>query len=144
MHKLTIQVPVYQFKCIVIIDKDIEKRVNAFIKRHKWNEDPFKNGEQVHGIAINPGLVHTYYIFYSIESVTPNIITHEVSHLVDYVMGDKGMADTETRAYLAGFINEKIFDYVLKNKLLLNKWLTEQNQNQITQKLNGISPQDIS
>jgi hypothetical protein len=125
MHKITIQVPVYQFKCIVIIDSEIEKRVNAFIKRHKWNEDPFKNGEQVHGLAVNPGLVHTYYIFYSIESVTPNIITHEVSHLVDYVMGDKGMADTETRAYLAGFLNEKVFDYVIKNNLLLNKWLSK-------------------
>lgn len=125
MHKITIQVPVYQFKCIVIIDKDIEKRVNAFIKRHKWKTDPLADGEQINGIAINPGYVHTYYIFYSIESVTPNIITHEVSHLVDDVMGDKGMEDSETRAYLSGFVNEKIFDYVLKNKLLINKWISK-------------------
>jgi hypothetical protein len=125
MQKLTIQVPVYQFKCIVIIDDDIEKRINSFIKRHKWNETLFKEGEQVHGMAINPGLVHTYYIFYAIESITSNIITHEVSHLVDDVMGDKGMEDSETRAYLSGYINEKIFDYVLKNKLFINKWLKQ-------------------
>lgn len=131
MHKLTIQVPVYQFKCIVIIDEDIEKRINAFIKRHKWNEDVLKEGEQVHGLAVNPGLVHTYYIFYALESVNPNIITHEVSHLIDDVMGDKGMADSETRAYLAGYINEKIFDYVLKNKLLLNKWLSKTEKTQM-------------
>ena len=130
MHKITIQVPVYQFKCVVIIDKDIEKRVNAFIKRHKWSTDLLKDGEQINGIAINPGYVHTYYIFYSIESVTPNIITHEVSHLVDDVMGDKGMEDSETRAYLSGFVNEKIFDYVLKNKLLINKWLKESTKDQ--------------
>lgn len=130
MHKLTIQVPVYQFKCIIVIDENIEKRANAFIKRHKWNEDLLiRDGDQVHGYALNPGLVHTYYIFYSEESITPNIITHEVSHLVDYVMGDKGMNDTETRAYLSGFINEKIFDYVLKNNLLINKWIkTEKTQ----------------
>lgn len=128
MHKTIIQVPVYQFKCIVIMDQEIEKRISSFVKRHKWNETILREGDEVHGLAINPGLVHTYYIFYSTESLTPNIITHEVSHLVDYVMGDKGMADTETRAYLAGYLNEKIFDYVLKNKLLINKWLKDHSK----------------
>jgi hypothetical protein len=123
MHKIIIQVPVYQFKCIVIIDKDIEKRVNAFIKRHKWNEDLFTDSTQVHGVAVNPGVMDAYYIFYSIESVTANIITHEVSHLVDDVLEDRQINDTEARAYLSGYINEKIFDYVIKNKLLINKWI---------------------
>jgi hypothetical protein len=141
MNRLTIQVPVYQFKCVVVIDKEIETRINAFVKRHKWSEDHLiKDGDQVHGYALNPGLVHTYYIFYSEESVTPNILTHEVSHLVDYVMGDKGMADSETRAYLSGFINEKIFDYVLKNKLLINKWLTKEKLNKdLLEKTDGFS-----
>jgi hypothetical protein len=146
--------PVYQFKCVVIIDKDIEKRINAYSRKHKWNLKEYgeENGDQVHGLAVNPGVIHTYYIFYSCESTTVNIIAHEISHLVDDILGDRGIEDSEARAYLSGYMNEKIFDYVIKHKLLINKWLPKEvhNSKDTLQKLkertslDGDSPQDNS
>lgn len=129
MHKTTITVPIYQFKCIITIDNDIEKRINSCIKKNKLSIDLLKDGEEVHGLALNPALARIYYLFYSIESFTANIITHEVSHLVDYILEDRNINDAEARAYLNGYINEKIFDYAIKNQLLINKWLSaEKNQ----------------
>jgi hypothetical protein len=128
MHKLTITVPVYQFKCIVVIDSDIEKRINSYTKRNCWEGEALKEDETVHGMAVSTKSSHNYYIFYDIASLNANVITHEVSHLVDYVLEHKGIEDGEARAYLSGYINEKIFDYVIKNQLFINKWLKEKEE----------------
>ena len=134
IHKITIPLQIYQLKCIVIIDKDISKKINSYSKREKW-EFNVEDDHDLRGMAINPGNFHTYYVFYSEESLTPNIITHEVSHLVDYILEDKEVNDGEARAYLSGHINEKIFDYILKNKLLINKWLIKENLIENPQKM---------
>jgi len=120
MLRLVIPIEVYQLKCIVIIDKDIRKKINSYSKREKW-EFNIEDDHDLHGMAINPNNFHTYYVFFSEESLNVNIITHEISHLVDYILEDKDVNDGEARAFLSGFINEKIFDYVIKKKLFVNK-----------------------
>lgn len=115
--------PVYEFDCIVIIDDKIEQTINKYLKR--LGIEQFDDREQVHGYAVGTTNVHKYYIFYGLNSLTPNVITHEISHIVDYVFKDRSIekSDTEVRAYLTGYICQKIFDFVLKKNLLISKWL---------------------
>lgn len=133
-HKIIIPLEIYQLRAIVIIDKDIRKKINSYSKREKW-EFKIEDDHDLHGMAINPGNFHTYYVFYSEESLTSNIITHEVSHLLDYILEDKEVNDGEARAYLTGHINEKIFDYVIKHKLLVSKWILKTEKTQPTKDL---------
>jgi hypothetical protein len=117
-HRIKIPIEVYQLTCLVIIDKDISKKINSYSKREKWEFKIEEADHDLHGMAVNPGNFHTYYVFFSDQSLNPNIITHEVSHLVDYILEDKDVNDGEARAFLSGFINEKIFNYVFKKQLL--------------------------
>src|SRR5688572_7936775 len=124
MYKFSIKVPIYNCICHIIIDKDIEKIINRYIKKKKWDSDEIiPEGEEVHGWAHTEGDVTNYYIFYSIDSLTVTYLSHEISHMIDYIIEEKGIENKgEARAYLTGFVSEKIFDYVLKKGLLINKW----------------------
>lgn len=122
MYKLTLKVPVYNFVCDVIIAKNIEKYINKELKR-QGDEDLV---DLVHGFAITTEVTNRYMLFFNEESLTVNTITHELSHLVDYVFDNRGIAKQygdEPRAYLTGHLSEQLFDYVIKKKLLKNKWL---------------------
>lgn len=43
-----------------------------------------------------------------------NVVAHEVSHFVDYVVRMKGINDTETRAYLQGYLTECVTKLIPK------------------------------
>lgn len=125
MIKFSVKIPIYNCVCHIIIDKDIEKVINRYIKKKKWDADEIiPEGEEVHGWAHTEGDMTNYYIFYSLDSLTFGYVSHEISHMVDYIVGEKGIEDKgEARAYLTGYITEKINDYLLKKNLLINKWL---------------------
>ena len=121
MLKLQINIPLYSFKCSVIIADEIEKVIAKYLKRFKIPLTE-ENGEYDGYALFTPQ--SKYYIFYSLHSLTPNTIVHEVSHIVDYMVEDKGIEKTgEARSYLTGYISEKIFDFILKNKLLISPYL---------------------
>lgn len=119
MYKFEIKIPIYDCTCKIIIDKDIVKTINNYGKKKKWE----KHDYNVHGLAVNPDNMKEYYIFYAIDSLNINIIVHEITHLVDYILEDRAIENMgEAKAYLAGYISEKVFDYILKRNLLINKW----------------------
>lgn len=118
MH-FDIKIPIYNCVCKVVIDDDIIKAINRYGKKHRWENHEYN----VHGIAISTGNMKDYYIFYSTDSLNVNIIMHEITHLVDFILDERAIENEgEAKAYLTGYIAEKIFDYVLKKKLLINKW----------------------
>jgi len=119
MYKLEIKIPIYDCTCKVIIDKDIDKTINRYAKKNKWGLHDYK----VYGLALNPDNMKEYYIFYSLDSLNVNVIVHEITHLVDYILDDRAIQNEgEAKAYLTGFISEKVFDYILKKHLFINKW----------------------
>ena len=65
-----------------------------------WTSD-FKDGFQ--------GLFNTELSIIILGSSNISIVTHEVSHFVDYVMYRKGINDGETRAYLQGYFTECVW-----------------------------------
>lgn len=126
MYKFSIKIPIYECTCHIVISKDIEKVINRYAKIKKWEKESIiEKGEEVHGMATSNGDVKNYYLFYSINSLTVNCLTHEISHTVDEILSDRDIKDGEARAYLVAYISEKIFDYIFKKQLLINKWMNE-------------------
>lgn len=125
MNKFKVSISVYQCNCHVIIDDEIEKTINKYVKKHKWDKTwVIADNEQVHGYALSPGNLKDYYIFYSLHSLTPNFIAHEISHTIDDILEERQIELVgESRSYLTGYLTEKIFDYIIKNKMLISKWL---------------------
>ncbi len=128
MHKLTIKIPIYNCSCNIIIDNDIEKTINRYVKNRKWDKTTLMSeGQYVHGLTVSNEDMKDYYIFYSIESLTVNYIIHEISHMIDFLITERDIEDKgEARAYLTGYISEKIFDFIFKKSLLINKWYKPQ------------------
>lgn len=122
--KFSIKIPIYNCTCHVIISSDIEKIINKYIKLKKWDSSwKIEEDCEVHGYTISPGNTRDYYLFYSLESLSVTYLTHEISHIIDAIFSEKGIeSEGEARAYLTGFISEKVFDFVLKKRLLINKW----------------------
>lgn len=144
MYKLVIKIPVYQFNCVVVIAPNIEEVIDKYFKKYKI-DDKMEEGVELHGLAVKTNTVHDYILFYSIDSTTVNLISHEISHLIDYVLEDRKIEKNadEVRAYLTGYITESIFNFVLKNKLLINKWLECQQENKDLKKSKKNTKKDV-
>lgn len=50
-----------------------------------------------------------------------NTVAHEVSHLVDWVVQEKGIHDDETRAYLQGYFTECVYQNSFGKPLKISK-----------------------
>jgi hypothetical protein len=122
-HKLTISVPVYEYKCYVIISDDIVKTLRTYIKKNKW-EMIIGHDDAYEGMAISVGNLKEYYIFFNMSDLTSSCIAHEVSHHIGDVCLEKDIPLTgESRSYLTGYITEQIMDFAIKKNLYKNKWL---------------------
>jgi hypothetical protein len=121
MKKFSFKVGVYDLMCHVIIADDIEKIYNKLAKKNGWNQ--LSDDTEAGGLAIG-GDLFNYYIFYKTNSLTPGILAHEASHIVDEILQNRGIELVgEARAYLTQHITDKIYDKVLKYKLLVHKYL---------------------
>jgi hypothetical protein len=118
--KFTIKVPVYNFNCSVVFTDSVVDTANKQTK--KYNLEPLTN--DVYGFAMGTNTVHQYFLFYDVNDITMNTISHEISHLIDFVFTDRGVDPQtgEPRAYLTGYITEEIYDYIIRKKLQLKKW----------------------
>lgn len=125
MNRIKIKIPIYNCTCHVLIGDEIEKTINNYVKKHKWPiENYIEHGKQVHGYVPDIDDIENYYIFYNKDSLTINIIAHEISHVVENIFNEKGIeANGEARSYLTGYITESIVDYVIKKDLFINKYL---------------------
>ena len=121
MHSINIKIPIFDFRLNVRIAEYIDAVIKQYMRKFKM-EAP-EEDDEFHGLAVHAPN-QKFYIFYQLHSLTPNYIVHEVSHIVDYIIEKTEVEKLgETRAYLTGYIAEKIFDYVLKHKLLISKHL---------------------
>lgn len=119
MKKFSFKIALYDLKCHIIIADNIERLYNNLARKNGWTllSEDSNNG----GLAIAKDLWN-YYIFYRPDSLTPGILAHEASHIVDEILQVRGIELVgEARAYLTQHITDKIYDYVLKHRLLVHK-----------------------
>lgn len=91
------------------------------MKKSKMGDVP--KGEEYHGYAMMTADMR-FYIFYDLQSLTPGIIAHEISHTVDYLLQGRELELTgETRSYITEHMINKVFDYCLKHNILISKHL---------------------
>lgn len=131
MPRFKIKIPVYSTVINVIIENHIETVINRYVKKNKWKDEVLvPKGDELDGYAVNTGELSNYYLFYALVGLNINTVSHEISHLIDHILDDRDIEDTEARAYLTGFISETIINYLLKKDLLVNKWLNQSSENQ--------------
>ena len=104
--KKIFNINIYECKVIFIIvndSKDINKYTSKFLNINDENDYA--------GVTIN--INPTYYIIISKENLKDyNTILHELFHIVDEITNDRDIKDWEAKAYLQGFIGNKILKYV--------------------------------
>lgn len=127
MHRIKIKIPVYDFDFTVIIDNDINKTIDKYLKRYK--EAPIVDGDEYRGLALMTN-TKRFIIFYDLHCLTPGAIVHEVCHMVDYLLEERDVEKMgESRAYITEHIVDRIFDYVLKHNFLISKHLNFTQKN---------------
>lgn len=117
--KLTkvINVPIYNCKVRVIFTDDSATEVRKVLKKCEIKDD---DQEDCYGVAVKGVDVHSYYLVYDTKGLTSNTISHEISHLVGFILEDREIDDTpssENVAYLNGYFNQTIRDFAIKKAI---------------------------
>jgi hypothetical protein len=116
-YKFSIDIPILDAKIIIIFCKDFAKTFNRVCKKEKA-ELELEGGEDAVSIILEDPT--KYYIIYNIDKLGYNVLTHEVHHITHYIAEYRNMLeDTESMAWLNGFINEKVINFVHKKNLEL-------------------------
>ena len=108
MIKKTINIPIYQCKLTIILDKDL-----SYVTKKYKTIDLSNYG----AVTMRIPDKHSEYII-AFEYSEGSIIAHEVTHLVNYVFKDRGVEldlnNDEPQAYLTGWLFKEI-DKFLNN-----------------------------
>lgn len=102
MKKTTIDIPIYQCKLTIIIDKDL-----SYVEK-KYNTTSLSN---YGAITMRVPNKFSEYIM-AFEYSEGSIIAHEIVHLKNYIYQDKGIEldrfNDEPEAYLIGWLFKEI------------------------------------
>ena len=102
MIKKTINIPIYQCKLTIILDKDL-----SYVTKKYKTIDLSNYG----AVTMRIPNKHSEYII-AFEYSEGSIIAHEVTHLVNYIFKDKGVEldlnNDEPQAYLTGWLFKMI------------------------------------
>lgn len=102
MIKKTINIPIYQCKLTIILDKDL-----SYITKTYKTIDLSNYG----AVTMRIPNKHSEYII-AFEYNEGSIIAHEIVHLINYIFEDKhielDLKNDETQAYLTGWLFKKI------------------------------------
>jgi hypothetical protein len=109
-------IDVYGCYVNIIVCDDILKSINYYLKKWDCNKHKDEPGAFcLVGIKEDEG---NYYLFFNRKEITSNYINHEKSHLLDYILKERGIkAVDEPRAYLDGFVSDKINAFFKRRKI---------------------------
>jgi hypothetical protein len=106
---MIINIPLYDCKVKFELVNSIDELLNLqkkIYKKHKIKNDLIES----YGIVI-PHFTIYYMIVAKVDN-WKNTLFHELYHIVDLITEDRDIHDGESKAYLQGYIGEKIIDYV--------------------------------
>lgn len=108
MRKTTIDIPIYQCKLTIILDKDL-----SYIEKKYGTKSLSDYGAVTMRV---PNKFSEYIIAFEYSEGT--IIAHEIVHLKNYIYQDKGIEldrfNDEHEAYLTGWLFKQINNFLNK------------------------------
>jgi hypothetical protein len=114
MRPFKIPISIYCCTIYFLITDDVEAQVNKLRKKNglEPTKGPFDGYADEYNFT-------DYWVIISSNSLNVNTLCHEVFHTVHTITEDRVIRDEEAQAWLCGFISQKIYDYMQKNKLKL-------------------------
>ena len=112
------KVPIFNCKVKIIVSDNLKLVINKTFTKHNCLNDDNEYG----ALCYNPGAadIPYYYLFFDKSQLCLNFINHEKSHLVEYILQDRGIKPVdEIRAYLEGFLADKIHKFFAVRKIKL-------------------------
>jgi hypothetical protein len=111
MQKTTVKIPIYQFKLIIVLDKDL-----SYIEKTYGTSSL----EGFGAVAMrHPFQYRTYVVGFTDKNHLSNI-AHEIVHLKNMVFQDiQAKLDAENdepEAYLTGYLFDEIYNFLIKSK----------------------------
>ena len=105
---------------IIICDTEESVAIEGSKLTKRYKEDSID--DPCFGLCFAPDLkAGTYYLLLAANGLTVNTITHETDHLRNYIIDFCSLAEytdsKEASANLNGFLNEKVFKFLIKNKI---------------------------
>lgn len=97
---------------VVATETDVANKGRQLAKRGKC--DDIIDEEAFRGLVITCDF-YTYFLILCEDSMCVNTITHEVDHVRKYITDYHHINDQESSANIAGFLNEKIFQFLEKS-----------------------------
>lgn len=114
MSKSTIKVPLYECKVVLIVTSTMEELQQHVYKKKKANVDVL----DTHGVVFNWGNAE-YVIALREESMSHNLLAHELFHLVMAITHDIDIEDEESQAWLVGYLTEQVYKVLNKKKFAI-------------------------
>lgn len=115
MVRRTINIPLYGCKVYVVFAPDTNEESARICKKLGYRRAGGSNYAEVIGCET----VHAYYILYSTDHLTLNILVHEVTHLGGLILKDRGynQSDDEPLAYLNGYLAGELENIMIRNNI---------------------------
>lgn len=113
------RIPIEMYGCVVhfIIASDVAIEVNKLYKKMKCYDEVFT--DTVEGCLITFD-INAYYVFIECKYLTFNTLSHELYHATVKITEDRGIEDEEQRAWLCGWITQKVYSFIRKKELTIS------------------------
>jgi hypothetical protein len=105
MSKSTIKIPLYECKVVLIVTSPKKKKVSVDVL-------------DTHGVVFNWGNAE-YVIALKEDSLSHNLLAHELFHLTVAITTDIAIDDEESQAWLVGHLTEHAYKILNKKKFVI-------------------------
>lgn len=114
MSKTTIKVPLYECKVILIVTSTMEELQQHVMKKKKANVDVL----DTYGVVFNWGNAE-YVLALKEDSLSHNLLAHEIFHLTMAITTDIDIVDEESQAWLNGHLTENVYKSLKKKNFAI-------------------------
>ena len=113
---IKIKLETYNSILTFIVSDDLYKENCSIYKKYKINSIIDK---EVEGLFISPDM-NNHYLLIDSKFLTHNTIAHEIFHSVVHITESRDIVDEEAQCWLAGYITERIYKFLDKNKIKIS------------------------
>lgn len=110
------KITIKAFECsVLLILTDKVHQAEASVHRKYKTLEEAIGEDEADGLTISVSF-NLYVVILDINSVSYNLVGHEVCHAVQRIAGDREITDDETMAWLTGYLCEEVHTFINKIK----------------------------